>query len=254
MLTSVQNPRVKRVRRLHEAKGRREEGAFLVEGTRLVEVLRARAWGVREVYVLEERLALVPEEWQDRVTVVAPHVFGVMSALEHPEGLLAVVELPRAEPLPRVEPDAVWLALDGLQDPGNVGALLRTADAAGVTTVVLGPGCADPFQPKVVRASMGSVFHVRMVRVPDMLACCAATRAAGMRWVATTLERAQPLWDADLDGPVCWWIGREGTGLSAEALEAADLRVHIPMTGRAESLNAAAAAAVCLFETTRRRR
>ncbi|MEB3203981.1 MAG: RNA methyltransferase [Candidatus Sericytochromatia bacterium] len=254
VLTSVQNPRIKRVRRLHDGKARRDEGAFLVEGTRLIEALRDSGWPVREVYLLEERFAVVPPEWHDRITVVAPHVFGAMSTLEHPEGVLAVVDLPQAPSLPDIGPDALWLALDGLQDPGNVGAMIRTADAAGVGTIVLGPGCADPFQPKVVRSSMGSIFHVRMTRVPDILACAAATRASGMRWIATTLDRAQSLWEASLEGPVCWWIGREGTGLPPEALEAADIRVHIPMAGRAESLNAAAAAAVCLFETTRRRR
>ncbi|MEB3298048.1 MAG: RNA methyltransferase [Candidatus Sericytochromatia bacterium] len=254
LLTSIRNPRVQQVRRLHDGRGRREAGVFVVEGTRLLEALLVADWPVREVYVVPEREGTLPAAWRDRTTVVASHVYAAMSTLEHPEGVLAVVELPVAPRMPAVRPDSLWLALDGLQDPGNVGALIRTADAAGVEAVLLGPGCADPFQPKVVRASMGSVFHVPMVRVPDMLACCASTRASGMRWVATTLDDAVPLWHAALAGPLCWWMGREGTGLPKAALAAADIRVHIPMPGRAESLNAAAAAAVCLFETARRRR
>ncbi|MCL2635724.1 MAG: RNA methyltransferase, partial [Betaproteobacteria bacterium] len=170
-----------------------------------------------------------------------------LGLVDTPSGLLAVVPQPAAAGVPQMDADAVLL--DGVQDPGNVGALLRTAAAAGIRQVLLSPGCAAAWSPKVLRAGQGAHFVLAIHEEADLPAFLAAYRGTA---AVTCLAGATSLYEARWDGPLAWVFGAEGQGVRRELIERAGLRLRIPMPGAVESLNVAAAAAVCLFEAVRR--
>ncbi|MEB3328583.1 MAG: RNA methyltransferase [Candidatus Sericytochromatia bacterium] len=250
-LSSVQNPRVKQARALAQRKHREAAGAFLIEGSKLLtealtaghvpaQVFGTQAWWARGVAVPRAERFLVPDA-----------VLAAIATTETPDGVVAVAPLPRPVP-PAPRPDPLVLVAHGLQDPGNLGTMIRAADAAGADAVIVTPGTTDPWAPKVVRGSMGSCFHLPVL--PLALGQLKAT-FPGIRLLALTLATgASDLFEADLRGGVALLVGNEGRGLDAEALTLADAHVTIPIPGRAESLNAAMAATVCLYEAVRQRR
>ena len=260
-IESPRNPLVKELLRLHERRGRERSGRFLIEGTREVERALEAGVPVLEVLLAPElagpetlALASTAEARGLPVNELTGTAFGRLSVRENPDGMLAVAETWTVEPEQLQLPDdPLLLVLDGLEKPGNLGALLRTADAVDADAVfVTGPG-TDPFNPNVIRASMGSVFSRPLVqlggeRLRHFLA------AAGVRTVATSPSAAKPFWDASLAGPTAIVLGTEHEGLGVEWLETADERVHIPMAGLADSLNVATAGALLLYEALRQRR
>lgn len=176
-------------------------------------------------------------------------LFAALVETETPSGILAVA----VKPTPAGEParDIDCVLLDGVQDPGNVGALLRTVAAAGVRQALLAPGCADPWAAKTLRAGQGAQFLLDIHEAVDLPAFLGTYAGHG---VVTHLDAPTTLWDAPFDGPLAWVFGAEGRGVSAPVAAAATLLLRIPMPGGTESLNVAAAAAICLFERVRRRR
>lgn len=195
-----------------------------------------------------------------RVTLVSDRVASSLSDTVTPQGVVAVVRtVPGSldDVLAR-RPRLLALVVDAA-DPGNAGTLIRTADAAGADAVVLTGGSVDPLNPKSVRASAGSLFHLPVLRLADPLSVVTAVRRAGLAVIATTLDPAADDLEApDVRGrladPVAWVFGNEAHGLSDEILAVADLQVRIPLYGAAESLNLAAAAAICLYATARAQR
>lgn len=260
-IESPSNPRVQRLVRLRERRARDAEGVALVEGAREVARAIAGGWPVAvvatcaalaspEARVLEPRLAqLGAERW-----TLSEAAFAKASVRRHPDGVLALVVPPRLalEDLP-VRSDALYLVSDGLEKPGNLGALLRTADAADVDAVLVTGTGTDLLNPNVVRASMGSLF-ARPVLAVAPEAARAALRARGIQVVATTPAATLDLWDADLRGPVAIVVGTEHAGLDPDWLDAADVQVRVPMSGLADSLNVATTGALLLFEVRRQRR
>ena len=174
---------------------------------------------------------------------------------DSPKGVAAVVELPRfgVGALPRRR-DGVYLYLDGLQDPGNLGALVRTAEAAGVAAVALGPGCAHPNHPRALRASAGSLLRLPVAREVEADRLADHLDEIGPRWTALATRGGEPLWEADLAGARVLALGAEGPGLSPAVEARCDLRLTIPLQPPVESLNATVAASLVLFELQRRRR
>jgi TrmH family RNA methyltransferase len=168
--------------------------------------------------------------------------------VDTPSGLLAVAMMPVATVAVDLEIDAILL--DGIQDPGNVGTLLRTAAAAGVKQALLAPGCASAWSPKVLRAGQGAHFALTIHDDADLATFMADYRGTT---AVTCLDGVTSLYEARWEGPLAWVFGAEGQGVRPELLATAKLRVHIPMPGAVESLNVGAAAAVCLFEMVRRR-
>lgn len=261
LITSAANPVVKRVRALAERKHRRRENAFVVEG--LQPVWRAVTAGVDLELVVYAPQLLISRPAQDlvaelagrgvRTVAVSAEIFGRLSERDSPAGLLAVVSggLAGLEAL-TVTPDSLFVLLHEPASPGNVGTIIRTADAAGATGVILlGPG-ADPLSPAALKASMGSLFAQPVVAAGDESGLLGWARSNRLHLVALTGSGAQSLWQAELPRPLVVMLGNEGRGLTDSLLAAADARVRIPMTGTAESLNVAAAAAVALFELSRR--
>jgi TrmH family RNA methyltransferase len=184
---------------------------------------------------------------QAKVTVLDNALFRGLSTLKTPDGIMAVIDIP--EPAGWGEGgDALFL--DGLQDPGNVGTILRSAAASGMETVCISSGCVDPWSPKVLRGGMGAHFFLRIREEPDLAA--AASKFGGQVLVLDS-DAETLIYDVDLRKRTAFVLGSEGTGVSTKVAEAADRDVAIPMPGWKEPLNAAAAASICLFELARQR-
>lgn len=255
MITSTKNPRVKQLRALQSrAKARREGGAFIVEGVRLAEEALAAGWHPQAAYTSEDLnprgRALVETLRTQNIPLetLAPHVMKAASGTETPQGILLV--LPMRE-LPQPEPLDFALVLDRVRDPGNLGTLLRSAAAAGVQAVLLTEGSADPFAPKVVRAGMGAHFRLPIETLAPQAALDRCREKGLGLWLAAA-GQGLPYQQADLTQPLALVIGGEAHGVGDLLQEAAE-PLHIPMPGGTESLNAAAAGAILLFEIVRQR-
>ncbi|MFO7546998.1 MAG: TrmH family RNA methyltransferase [Trueperaceae bacterium] len=262
-VTSPKNPMVMALSRLKERRARSKTQTYLVEGTR--ETTRALTAGVPVEGLLlcpelvtnaEGAIAVraMAEAAGASVTTLSAAAFARLSMREKPDGVLLHARFSRRKPCDvPLEPNALVLVIDGLQKPGNVGALLRTADAVGVDAVFLTGGGTDLENPNVIRASMGSVFAVT-VAAGTTERVAAHVRAAGLAVVATTPAARRAHWDLDLTGGVAFVIGEEHAGLSDAWLDLADTRVRIPMRSElADSLNASVAGAVVLYEALRQR-
>ena len=269
-ITSVKNERVKAAAKLSaSAKARREQGLFVLEGLRLcMDVVRS---GLRcaELFVSEEFCEKHAAEYEalsavsDEVFLVNDAVLEKLSDTKTPQGVCAVVRMPAGKDLlaagtPAAQDASVpkLLLLENIQDPANLGAIARTAEALGLSGLLAVGGC-DVFSPKALRASMGALLRlpVEVVEVPadaeENAAVAAVRRAkdAGFRTFASTPDAAAvPVTDADFSGPTLMVVGNEANGVSPETMAACDARVTIPMAGRAESLNAAAAGAILVWE------
>jgi RNA methyltransferase, TrmH family len=240
VITSVDNARVKDVIRLRRSSERRRSGLFLAEGPR--EVGRAREAGLR---VVETYYAPALLEW-DEGEAVSERVLAKMAYRAEPEGVIAVVEAPRRV-LPR---DATLLLVAvGVEKPGNIGAMARTAEAAGAGALVIAEARSDAWNPNAIRASTGAVFTLPVVEASLEEIC-----ELGIELVAAAVDAPTRYTEADLTAPLALVIGAEHAGLGAAWLEAASRIVSIPVAaGSADSLNAATAAAIVLFETVRQR-
>ncbi|GHU82522.1 23S rRNA methyltransferase [Clostridia bacterium] len=245
-ITSVQNPRVRFLRALQDAQARAESGCFLAEGVKLCREALRDAQVLTLLCDADKAEAFAPLIAQAPEALLAPaRILEAIGQVKTSQGILAAVRFPA--PLSLDTAGRALLALDGVQDPGNVGTMLRTAEAAGFSGALLSPACADVFSPKAVRASMGSVLRLPVWRgpLPDAL--------------SDLKERGYRILSADLHGeplaaqrpepgtPFALVIGSEGSGVSAAVSALADARVTLPMRGRAESLNAAVAAGILMY-------
>jgi RNA methyltransferase, TrmH family len=240
--------------KLHRHITRRRSQSFLVEGANLVEAASRRGL-VREIFVTEaaeQRYAALLASQAATVHPVTERAAKALSDTVTPAGLVALCELPSTS-LEDVLAGAPRLVAVGVEigEPGNAGTLIRIADAMGAAAVVFAGHSVDPYNAKCLRASAGSVFSVPVVVVPDAGAAVTALQAAGLQILATTVDGEVSLDDAELAAPTAWLFGAEAHGLSVELAEQADTRVTIPMAGDAQSLNVAAAAAICLYQSSR---
>jgi TrmH family RNA methyltransferase len=254
-LLTERSARVVAARKLTRRAGRDAAGAFLAEGRQAVREALVDPSSVREVFATPAAAEASADLLGDvpvPVRLVTEKAAAGLSETVTPQGLVAVCAL-RDVPAESVlaAPPRLAVALAELNDPGNAGTVLRTADACGAGAVVFGAGSTDPYGGKAVRASAGSLFHVDVVRSTPLEPLLERARAAGVRVLAadgggeTRLDEIS----AELAGSVLWLLGNEARGVPAALAAAADARVRIPMRGRAESLNLAAAAAICLYAT-----
>jgi TrmH family RNA methyltransferase len=255
--TSPRNARLREVARLvASSRDRRKSGRCVLEGAHLIDVFFARYGSPESLVVLEEAMArpdvadLVARVPPSRTLVVSRAVFDELATLPADVAALAIVTTPRAAP---PAPADFCLVLEDVQDPGNVGSIIRTAAAAGVPQVWLSPGCAFAWAPKVLRAAQGAHFLTTLVENVALRDWIGAYRRSGGRTVATVVGDATSPYNANLRGRIAIAIGIEGQGLSPATLAVVDERITIPMASGSESLNAAAAAAVVLFEGVRQR-
>jgi len=261
LISSAGNPLVKRIRSLEQRRTREREGAFVVEGI-------APVWQAVEADAEIEVLVVAPqllegspamsmvrdqEQGGTPVARITADLFARLSDRDGPSGLAAVVRA-RLHSLKdlTVTPGDCYVAAHEVANPGNVGTIIRTADALGAAGVALVGDSTDPFSPQAVKASMGSLFAVTMVREPSLDAVFDWAEAAGVATVATSARAPYPLSEAAMELPLMVLLGSERTGLPAEALARSTTAVTIPMLGRASSLNLAVAAGIVLYEVRRR--
>lgn len=241
--------------KLHRHVGRRRAARFLAEGPNLVEAAVRREL-VIEVFATETALERFGSILGDApVHVVTERAAKALSDTVTPVGLIAVCEVPSTSlsDVLAQSPTLIAVAAE-ISEPGNAGTLIRIADAMGADAVVLAGDSVDPYNGKCLRASAGSIFAVPVVTETDAGGAVSAMSEAGLRVLATTLDGDTSLDDVDLAGPTAWLFGPESHGLPSELAALAAERVHIPMSGGAESLNVAAAAAICLYQSARAHR
>lgn len=249
-ISSRDNPLIKQLRRLaQDGHHYRRAGVLWLEGDHLCSALRQRGLPARHAVLTDEAWALPAlrelASWAPQVAVVPVALFAGFSGLATPAAMGFLIDAPPALP---IQPRAATVVLDRLQDPGNVGSILRSAAAFGVRQVLALQGSAALWSPKVLRAGMGAHFALALHEGLD----AAALDALALPWVATSSHGGSDLPTADLPAPCAWVLGHEGQGVSADLLARCALQVRIPQPGGEESLNVAAAAAVCLYESARR--
>ena len=251
-ITSVHNPQIMAIRELQKARARREQGLFLADSVKMVreaiELSLCRTLIV-DMKRKEEYAELIDGAAMRgcEVLLVTAAVMQALSEAKTPQGVMCTVEIP-------VQPQALGgrllVAMDGVQDPGNVGTILRTADAAGFDGALLSSACADLYSAKTLRATMGSVFRVPTLRTDDLPAALEALKARGYAVVATELGGADFYANCPHENAVLV-IGSEGRGVSQEVRDVATHHLALPMRGGAESLNAAVAAGIMIYEMAR---
>lgn len=263
LITSVANPAVKAAAKLVTRKGRRDQGRFLVEGPRAV---TDGMEYIEELFVTEpaahehEDLIETLASKGAQIRLVSDEVLHTIADTVTPQGMIGVAPIRTAslDEVLATKPKLI-VALDQVSDPGNAGTILRTADAAGADAVVYMCGSTDPFSPKAIRSSVGSVFHLPIVFGPECAEMIQAMKAAGMTTLAAQVHEGDDVFSHSFDGPIALIFGGEASGLSQTTLDESDHLVRIPMPqvdrpgykGHAESLNLAAAAAIMTFTVAR---
>lgn len=259
-ISSAANPLVKRIRLLANRKHRREQGAFVVEGIQPVWRAVTAGWEI-ETLVVDPGLrpdspaaAMVVdlETRGVRVARLSQDLFERLSSRDGSPGLAAIVRSRQASLADlHPSPDAVYVALHQIGNPGNLGTIIRTADAVGGAGVILIGETTDPYAPTAVKASMGSLFALNVVPVPTPEPFLTWAEANGIDVIAACGQAEVAHWSTSYRPPLALLLGSEGEGLPADLLARADKRIKVPMTGTAESLNVAAAAAILLYEVRR---
>lgn len=252
---SRENPQFRSLLKLAKsAKERQSRDMMLLDGDHLIEAAGNAGVAISLLAIGESALlrkdrqalfASIPAETR---LVLTDSLLGMISPVSTASGLIAMAPVPKAPPFP--EASQTCLMLDAIQDPGNLGTIIRTAAAAGVLDVALSPGSVSAWSPKVLRAGMGAHFLLNIHEQAELGVLAALY--AGMT-IATRPDAAVSLYKTDLTGPVAWLFGNEGAGLSPQLSQCAKATVGIPMIGQSESLNVASAVAVCLFEQVRQR-
>lgn len=260
LVSSAQNDRVKGWASLLDKKNRDKSGRFLIEGVHLIQEAFHSGATVRTVVYDDERG--LPNELTDIAESAkaldadwiraSRAVMAKCSDTDSPPPVFAVVDKLQLRMDDMFKADSLVVVLDGVRDPGNVGTIIRSADAVGASAVLLGRGCVDPYNPKSVRSTMGSLFHLPIVE-GDLSELLPRAGKQGIRLVGTSLQAEQSCYGYDWKGPTWLLMGNESNGLSAEVLALVDESVIIPMAGKAESLNVAMATTVLLFEAARQR-
>ena len=261
MITSTSNAKIKRIVQLRKKKKARDaEGVFLVEGIRMFREIPEKL--LQEIYISESCEEKEGKEIRRRASacgirpeLVSDGVFSHLSDTQTPQGILCVVGQ-LSYSLEEVADASCphMLVLDRLQDPGNVGTILRTAEGAGVTGILLDGECADIYNPKTIRSTMGSVFRMPFYYIQDLEEGIRYLKKRGICTYAAHLEGKRAYDEEDYRKPCAFLIGNEGNGLRPEIANLADTYIRIPMAGEVESLNAAIASAVLMFEAGRQRR
>lgn len=255
-IQSPDNEQLKHLAKLlHQAKNRRQAQQTVLEGIHLLDAYLQHQGLPEKVFIPQSRLmhpeipTLLYRLPENICVVVADKALNKISSLTQAADIMSLIALPQTT-MPPVTGDCV--VLDGVQDPGNIGTVLRSAAASGITQIILGQGCADAYAPKVLRAGMGAHFLLHIHERIDLHDWCSHYQN---RILATALSEQQPvsLYDLDLRQPSAWLLGNEGSGIQAALLQRANACVKIPMLGKTESLNIAMAASVCLFEQMRQR-
>lgn len=258
-ISSRQNALVKELRSAFHAGGPSDDGHCALDGLKIVEEAIRSSWKLRAVFVSEaarERAAkLLPQLSGHTETLLLPDdVFRSAVITESPQGIAALAKVREHSLEDMLRPaNPLVIVAAGLQDPGNLGTIIRSAEAFGASGLVAAEGTVNPYNPKVIRGSAGSVFRLPLLKT-SFSEALSAIRDKGLRVLATTSHKSVPLQEADLTGPLAIIIGNEGAGVSRELLAQADQSIGVPHSPKVESLNAGIAASVVLYECARQRK
>ncbi len=259
VITSKENETIKQVRKLKEKKYRDESHVFLVEGMKMVDEALQEEAEIQKIFICEDCVkdGSIDQKFiykiakQDCVYVTEP-IFKSISEVTSPQGILAVVAQREEKQATPSYTDELYLALDGIQDPGNLGTIIRTADSAGIRELILSPQTADPYNPKVVRSTMGAIFRMNFIQTKDFASTLKEMQKHHYQVLATSLEDAKSIYEVSYQKKVLV-IGNEANGVSKEVQDLADQKIKIPMLGKTESLNASVAAGIVVYEAVRQK-
>ncbi len=258
VITSKDNDLIKHIRKLKEKKYRDEFGEFVVEGAKMIEEAIHENAKIKQILVCDDcktESSMTQEQLYDIAkfdcVYVSEKIFSLVTDVVAPQGILAVIEKPIKSENKIDYKANHFLLLDNIQDPGNMGTILRTADSLNMKQIIVSPGTADCYNSKVVRSTMGAIFRVNVIE-RDLEKVIKEMQKREIKVFATDLQTDKTIYDVDYEKTAVV-IGNEANGVSSNILELADERIKIPMTGKTESLNAAVATGVILYEIQRRK-
>ena len=258
LITSKDNEIIKNIKKLKDKKYRNEQKEYIIEGIKLIqEAIEENAKikmiivceGCVEEGIIEQKLLYQIAKYN--CIYVSEKIFSSITDVKTPQGMLAVIEMENSEEKIKYDEDIIFV-LDGIQDPGNLGTILRTIDSVGLTQVIVSKDTVDAYNPKVVRSTMGAIFRVKVIESQDLIRTMRNIKKHKFGIIATSLDTNDSIYDIDYNKKVIV-IGNEANGVSKEILNIADEKTKIPMLGKTESLNAAVATSVIAYEYVRRK-
>lgn len=253
-IESKDNKLYKTIKKLKEKKYRIKEGKFILEGFRIIEEAVKAKIDIEYIIITEDNLSNLKEaeylrdRSEDKIILISENLFISLSSTENPQGILAIAKFKNIEE--NLNGD-FYVVCDKVQDPGNLGTIIRTAHAAGVDGIILTKGTVDIYNEKTIRSTMGSIFYIPIYYDDSKFTIIKKLKDKGVALVTTSLQESKNFFNENLKGKVMLAVGNEGNGISGELFNLADKKVKIPMPGGAESLNVAVASAIILFEKVR---
>ncbi len=254
-ITSKDNEQIKHIKKLKEKKYREEYNEFIIEGIKMIEEAINENVKIKSIIICDDckSQGAIPNELMYEIAklnciYVAEKVFNTITDVINPQGIMAIVEKPNVEEIDFNESN--FLVLDNIQDPGNLGTILRTADSLDIKQIIVSKGTTDAYNLKVVRSTMGAIFRVKIIEVQNLSKTIKEMKKHKIKVYATDLQTNESIYDVDYERSAIV-IGNEANGVSKEVLEEASQRIKIPMLGKTESLNAAVATSIILYEIFR---
>ena len=258
IISSKDNEIVKNVRKLKEKKYRDLENAYIVEGIKMVKEAILEKASIKQIIICDdcEKTDSIPKELMYEIAkydclYVTSKIFKYISEVQTPQGVLAVVEKNNRDEDINYNEDII-VALDDIQDPGNLGTILRTVDSVGLTQILVSKGTADPYNPKVVRSSMGAIYRVKVIECEDLLETLKEVKRNKFKILVSSLKESNSIYNVKYNKKVLV-IGNEANGVEEKIMNIADEKIKIPMLGKTESLNAAVATGIILYEYVRQK-
>lgn len=256
-ITSKDNETIKHIKKLKEKKYREEYHEYIVEGIKMIEEAINEGAKIKSIIICEDckTQGAIPNELMYEIAklnciYVAEKIFNTITDVINPQGIMAVIEKPQAKENTIDFSANVSLLLDNIQDPGNMGTILRTADSLNMKQIIVSKGSADVYNLKVVRSTMGAIFRVKVIEVENLATVIKEMKKHKIKVYATDLQTDKSIYDVDYSKSAIV-IGNEANGVSSKVLEEASERIKIPMIGKTESLNAAVATSIILYEAFR---
>ena len=258
VISSKENEVIKNIRKLKEKKYRDIENSYVIEGIKLIKEAIAENANIKQIIMCEDytdNLELDKDTLFEiakyNLIYVTRNIINLITDVKTPQGIIAVIE--KNNNIEQIDySQDIIVALDGVQDPGNLGTILRTVDSANLKQIILSKNCADPYNPKVVRSTMGGIFRINIIEVEDLENSLKQMKKNNFKVMVTSLDTEKSVYDVDYSKKVIV-IGNEANGVSKEVQDMADEKVIIPMLGKTESLNASVAAGIMIYEYVRRK-
>ena len=248
IITSKDNEIIKNIKKLKEKKYRLD--SYIVEGIKMVKEAISENQEI-ELIAIREDFKIDFDTKKIKIVTISNKIFNDISDVKTPQGILAVIKKNQNN---QIETNSDYiLALDSLQDPGNMGTIIRTADSANINQIIINKTTVDPYSPKVIRSTMGAIYRTNIIEVEDLKATLKEMKLKGFQIITTDLKATQSIYDINYNNKTVVVIGNEANGVSQEILQTADKKVIIPMLGKTESLNASIAASIMIYEYVRQK-